>query len=175
MRGLLAVGKSSFSRSLGARLGWPVIDKDNINDILISRVENSGPFAYEAMFSVADSLLAQGFSVICDSPLRGLEGYEHATTLAERHAVKALLITCTCSDDGLWRERVETRARHPAQLVADWDTFQAYRTQVQLEPQANTKLPNLDIDTCASAVDNVQRATAWLKSQQVLDHREIST
>lgn len=175
MRGLLAVGKSSLSRSLGARLGWPVIDKDDINDILIGRVEHSGPFAYEAMFSVADSLLAQGFSVICDSPLRGLEGYTHAATLAERHAVKALLITCTCSDDGLWRERVETRARRPAQLVANWDTFQAYRRQVRLEPQATTNLPNLDIDTCALSVDNVQRATTWLSSQQVLNHRETST
>src|SRR5689334_15057955 len=46
-------GKSTLSRALGRRLRWPVIDKDDVKDLLYGRAPDSGPLAYEVMFNVA--------------------------------------------------------------------------------------------------------------------------
>jgi len=75
-------GKSTLSRALGRRLQWPVIDKDDIKDLLYGQAPDSGALAYQVMFNVARRQLLLGLSVICDSPLTGRIAYDRAAGIA---------------------------------------------------------------------------------------------
>jgi hydrogenase nickel incorporation protein HypB len=70
-------GKSTLSRALGRHLQWPVIDKDDVRDLLD---DNAPGLAYDVMWNVARRQLLLGMSVICDSPLTG--GPWHAAQIA---------------------------------------------------------------------------------------------
>lgn len=87
MKGLSGCGKSTLSRALSKQLGWPLIDKDDIRDLLDNHIPAAGALAYDIMFNVARRQLLQGMSVVCDSPLTGTRGYEHAQEIVdEAHA-----------------------------------------------------------------------------------------
>jgi hypothetical protein len=72
MKGFAGSGKSTLSRALSKQLGWPVIDKDDVKDLLDGPAQAAGPLAYEIMFNIARRQLLQGLNVICDSPLTGI-------------------------------------------------------------------------------------------------------
>ena len=42
MQGPPGVGKSTLARALSTRLGWPLLDKDDIKDLLDGRGEQAG-------------------------------------------------------------------------------------------------------------------------------------
>ena len=163
MRGLMASGKTTLSLALGERLGWPVVDKDDINDVLINRVRKSGPLAYEAMFGIALNLSKQGFSVICDSPLTGPEGYGHAAIISSTTGAKVRLIDCHCFDDAVWRRRIETRERRPAQRVKRWSTFLLYRRRSKKQMFLATDYPTLQVDTVLPLEQNLRHILTWLQ------------
>lgn len=159
----MATGKSTLSRALGARLGWPVVDKDDANDVLIRRVPDSGALAYEVMFSVAGSLLEQGFSVICDSPLRSAIGLANAQRLAVRHDAELRVLELTCWDEALWRQRLEQRFPRPAQLIRSWDAFLPYRQAVLAELEFPIPHPTLTLDAARPLEHSLARALEWLE------------
>ena len=75
LAGLPASGKSHFARFLSSKLGYPVIAKDAIKEVLFddvgfhSREEKVklGVAAMDLMYSQADTLLGLGISVILDN------------------------------------------------------------------------------------------------------------
>ena len=75
LAGLPASGKSHFARFLSSKLGYPVIAKDAIKEILFddvgfrSRAEKVklGVAAMDLMYDQADTLLGQGIYVILDN------------------------------------------------------------------------------------------------------------
>lgn len=86
MKGFAGSGKSVLSRALGKQLGWPVIDKDDVKDLLDGHAQAAGPLAYQIMFNIARRQLLQGLNVICDSPLTGNISYERAQKIRQRNA-----------------------------------------------------------------------------------------
>jgi|SRR5579863_2874463 len=78
LKGLPGSGKSTIGRALSKHLGCPIIDKDDIKDILDGHTPESGGLAYEVMFNIAHRQLLQGLDVICDSPLTFSVSYERA-------------------------------------------------------------------------------------------------
>jgi predicted kinase len=102
-------GKSTLSRALSKRLGWPLIDKDDVRDLLGGEIPGSGGLAYEIMFNIARRQLLQGLNVICDSPLVARVSYDRAQAIANETHAKLAVIECTCSDESLWRSRITER------------------------------------------------------------------
>ena len=168
MKGLSGCGKSTLSRALSRQLGWPLIDKDDIRDLLDDGIPAAGPLAYDIMFHVARRQLLQGMSVICDSPLTGTRGYEHAQEIAhEAHASLAIL-ECTCSDHVLWQQRIEGRQhlQLPAHHQTNWDAFQPLAHSLSLLDERPIVHPHLIIDTVTPLHECLAQVMAWLERLQ---------
>ena len=163
LKGMMGVGKSALSRSLGQRPGWPVVDKDDFSDVLIASVENYGPLAYDSMFSVAESLLQQGFSVICDSPLRGEVGYLNAKKLVERSTVELRILDCTLSDETAWKTRLKTRRKRPAHVIKTWGDLVRYRKQAGNDFDYPVAAPVLNLDMAAPLEQLTENIVTWLE------------
>ena len=91
MKGPPGSGKSTLARELGRRLHWPVIDKDDVRDLLPDAI---GGISYEAMLAVARRQLQLGLSVIADSPLGYGESYRRAVSMAAECGARVAVIEC---------------------------------------------------------------------------------
>jgi predicted kinase len=107
MKGSPGTGKSVVARTLGARLGWPVIDKDDVRDRLPDEL---GGLSYEAMLAVARTQLQIGLSVIADSPLGYARSYRLALQIARDCRARAAVIETVCSNPSEWASRITSRA-----------------------------------------------------------------
>eukprot|EP00798_Chlamydomonas_sp_ICE-L_P021149 gene21149-28038_t len=117
MKGHPGVGKSSLARALAARLHMPLIDKDDAKDCMQQYSSHSSNhtevdwnrLSYSIMFRMAETQLELLPGVIVDCPLATVQLYETAKEIAQRHNATVLVVECCCSDDGMWKERLERR------------------------------------------------------------------
>jgi predicted kinase len=150
MKGLAGSGKSTLARALSKELGWPLIDKDDVKDLLDSHMQATGPLAYEIMYNIARRQLLQGLNVICDSPLTGNISYERAQSAAAQAQASLAIVECICSDESLWQQRINDRKTHqlPAHHQTDWDAYQRLLGQSQFqEHHYPITHPHLVVDT----------------------------
>lgn len=165
MKGYAGSGKSTLSRALSRELGWPLIDKDDVKDLLDGHASAAGPLAYDIMFNIARRQLLQGLNVICDSPLTGNISYEHAQSIArEAHASLAVL-ECTCSAPTLWEQRINARKllHLPAHHQTDWASFQAFLRQPHQQETYPITLPHLLVDTIQPVQECLTEVMMWLE------------
>lgn len=125
MKGPPGSGKSTLARELGRRMSWPVIDKDDVRDLLPDAL---GGISYEAMLSIARRQIEIGVSVIADSPLGYAQSYRKAIVMARESGALVAVIECVCSDEVEWRQRIEGRAGAglAAHHTTDWDQVEAF-------------------------------------------------
>jgi len=163
-KGHPGVGKSAVARALARRLGVPLIDKDDIKDILDNGCPDAGGLAYDTMFNVARRQLLQGLSVICDSPLSEVRGYTSAQCVAHNVGARLVVVECVCSAPDEWRRRVEQRAALclPAHHITTWASLEAHLLKRSDSSQYSIDAPHLLIDTVASVKTLVDRITVWL-------------
>lgn len=161
MKGPPGAGKSTVARALSRRLRWPLIDKDDVKDILDGQTPLAGALAYEVMQRVARRQLAQGLSVICDSPLLDL-AYAGLRQIAADEGVPLLIVECHCSDEAAWRARVEARQilGLPAHHTTTWEGVQAFLAKSEATyPIAE---PHLVVDTARPLPVLVDEVVRWL-------------
>lgn len=173
MKGFAGSGKSTLSRALGKQLGWPVVDKDDIKDLLDGHAQAAGPLAYQIMFNIARRQLLQGFNVICDSPLTGNFSYERAQKIATETQASLAVLECVCSDVSLWKQRIENRKtlQLPTHHQTDWDAYQSLLRQSQFqEHQYPITHPHLVVDTALPLDECLASVSTWLKHLQQSSH-----
>ncbi len=168
LKGNPGSGKSVVGRALGRHLGIPVIDKDDIKDILDGRCADPGGLAYTTMFNIARRQLLQGLSVICDSPLSEPVGYTAAACIAHDTTARLVVIECFCSSEAEWRRRIEQRSalRLPAHHVTSWFDLENHlqrRDQVSNYPISE---PYLVVDTLAPLEEVIHRILLWIEHLQ---------
>src|SRR5512137_1186853 len=125
MKGHPGSGKSTVARWMGRALAWPVIDKDDVLDwfwYLDEANPKGGRYAYDAMWQLAETQLSMGLSVICDSPLSEVVGYQDGLALAARYHTGLLVVECICSNEAEWRSRLEARVNEdkPSHQIVTW-------------------------------------------------------
>lgn len=172
-KGLPGTGKSTLARALARVLRWPLIDKDDIKDVINADCPSAGPLSYDTMFRVASRQLACGLNVICDSPLGYEVSYAQAGRVANQHAATLLVLETTLSDLDLWRERIDERQHDPARMaaghhVSEWEQFQASPAfQGRETPAFSITNPHLYLDTVGSLHASRAIALAWLRDHGV--------
>jgi hypothetical protein len=114
------------------------------------------------LFSLGESLLKQGFSVILESSLRGKEGFERGKQLAHLNA-QLRVTECYCSNEALWKERPETRPYRPTQLIREWQSFLEYREKALAEFDYPMNCPVLRVDTARDLTTVTNEVITWLK------------
>lgn len=164
LKGHPGAGKSAVARLLGRRLGTPVIDKDDIKDVLDGCTADAGGLAYTAMFNVARRQLLQGLSVICDSPLSEVGGYALARAVAHDTAALLVIVECSCSSEAEWRRRIEGRnaLRLPDHHVTSWRDLEDHLRRRAATSNYPISDPHLLVDTAAPLEDVVQQVITWI-------------
>lgn len=168
MKGLPGCGKSAVSRALGKRLGCPIIDKDDIKDILDGHSLEAGGLAYEAMFNIARRQLLQGLDVICDSPLTFSMSYKKARLIAAETHASLAIVECICSDEQAWSQRINRRKQLqlPAHHQTDWDNLQTNRAKMENEMNYPISDPRMIVDTVRPLEETVSEIIRWLRHEQ---------
>lgn len=164
MRGHSGCGKSAVSRALGKRLGYPVIDKDDVKDILDGHASEAGPLAYEVMFNIARRQLLQEFDVICDSPLAYNITYNKARLIAAETHASLVIVECICSDEQEWSHRINGRKQLqlPAHHQVDWDAFRQVRAEMISAMDRPIYDPRIIVDTVRPLDEIVAEIVQWL-------------
>jgi predicted kinase len=164
MKGPPGSGKSALARALSRRLGWPLIDKDDVRDL--SEQEPPG-LSYNVMLNIGRRQLLQGLSVICDSPLGYRFTYEAATRMAAEAGARLAVVECQCPDLAIWRARIEARQALglPAHHTTDWAAVEAFLRRTADDGGFVIAHPHLVVDTTLPLEASCERAVHWLAEQ----------
>lgn len=161
-KGPPGAGKSTIARALSKQLGWPLIDKDDVKDVLDGQTSLAGPLAYGVMLSIVRRQVLQDLNVVVDSPLLR-ETYVGLRRLVAETGVRVAIVECRCSDEGAWRARIEGRQSQglPAHHAVTWEAVQDH-----LRRQADTDYiitdPLLVVDTASPGPMVLHHVLAWL-------------
>jgi len=125
MKGHPATGKSTLAQALARRLGWPLIDKDDVKDNIV-HVSDCNALAYDIFWQIVETQLRLGLSVIADSPLSYPESYRTAGILAQLYGAK-LWVVETRLEEALWQTRLEERGKTMAEnhRIHSWTDMEA--------------------------------------------------
>jgi predicted kinase len=167
MRGMPGVGKSALARAVSRELAWPVLDKDDIKDVVYGRTDNADQLAYDLLFWLARRQLQLGLSVVCDSPLQYPGLYALAVRTASEAGARLVVLECALGNAPEHRRRIEARApsnraRHWA--INDWEAFATYQNSVLPQSGYAIDAPRYVVDLSQPKLQGRREATRWLRS-----------
>ncbi len=114
-QGLPGSGKSTLAQELARRLRWPLVDKDDVRDVLqahsaataaataLAAGTPAGPtpgvvdwnaLSYDVMFSVAARQLGLGLSIVLDCPFARRQLYDRACEVAAQVRRRQHMLPC---------------------------------------------------------------------------------
>ena len=126
LAGLPGTGKSTLAAALARRLGWPVIDKDLLNAVLLTAdltQARAGPLAYERGLTLTHALVVQQRqSLILDTAGRQPFIVERARTIAQEAGGQLKVIRCI-APMAVRQARLRARQAGPSQWTHDQTTL----------------------------------------------------
>jgi len=138
MAGTSAAGKSTLAAAIGRATGAVVIDKDIIKGGMLDGgvpEEIAGPTAYEVLFDLAGSVLAQGFSVVMDSPAFFDRIRDIGREMVLANGACYYIVRCVLHDIEELQRRMDARAVRSSQpVVAALESYDRPGTSPLTEP-----------------------------------------
>lgn len=120
MSGAPGSGKTTVANAIAKATGAVIIDHDVTKSALLAAeipVADAGRASYEVLNALADHLLAQGQSVIFDSPCFYENLLSRGQALARKHEVQYRYVECRLNDLQELDRRMQSRVRKPSQLA----------------------------------------------------------
>lgn len=143
MAGRSGVGKSTLANLIAQRTGAVIIDYDIVKTAALEAGcswDLAGAVGYGASRAIANSLLAQGTSVILDSPCRFQQIIDEGTAIATKNKAVFAFIECVHHDDAEVKRRLESRPRLRSQK-------RSIDVPAPDAPNLDPSEPNLSIST----------------------------
>jgi predicted kinase len=113
MSGAPGAGKSTMAKLLGQPLGAVVIDHDIIKSTLLAdgniSFDQAAKIAYSLCWTLAESMMQQGLSVIVDSVCNYQETLDQGFRLAELFGFEYWYVECRVDDMELLDQRLQQR------------------------------------------------------------------
>jgi len=162
--GLPGTGKSTLANRLARELRLPLLRIDDV----AGKVPANADFRFWdekilILLNIAATQVASGVSVIADSVFMGADRL-HAQETAQKHGALFRPVYCFVSDETLWEERVNARARLLRNTaVATWEQIQHQRQWFSAW-QPGT---GLFVDAVNSIERNYLRVREFVTSQNV--------
>jgi predicted kinase len=165
LSGLPGSGKSTLAEGLSRTLSMPIFAVDPIEAAMWRgglAKDQTGIAAYDVAITLADEHLRLGHSVIVDA-VNPVEAPRAAwRSLASKYPVDLKIIECICTNEKVYRRRIEARVRKIdgmpeitwARVLERRAEYQAW-TDVRLELDTSTKSPE---QLLAEALDHVHRS-----------------
>jgi len=160
--GLPGCGKTTLTRQVAATLHAPLLAKDRVQRVLRDHVPGAAPVdGYRLLIDLADEQLSLGVSVVLDAvfPLAGFR--DEARAVAARLGARFRPVYCYCSDEAVWRARVEARVQYvPGWTPVGWDEVERLRAFYEpWDPAAA-----LFVDALAPPDANLTRVLAYVQA-----------
>ncbi|MEM7118418.1 MAG: AAA family ATPase [Chloroflexota bacterium] len=121
MSGIPGSGKTTIANAVAAHTSAVIIDHDVTKSALLAAnvpVDLAGVGSYAVLGSLASHLLAQGHSVIHDSPCLYQNLLDRGLAFSAEFDVTYLYIECFVADLAEIDRRLRTRQRHPSQIAS---------------------------------------------------------
>jgi len=138
--GLPGCGKTSLAQAVARSLHLPLFAKDRLQRVLRDEAPAAPPATgYHLLLDQAEEQLGLGLGVILDAvfPLPGFR--QAARDIAARQGAALAVIECVCSDETLWRARLESRLGIvPGWPPAGWAEIERLRPIWQPWPPGET-------------------------------------
>lgn len=132
--GMPGSGKTTLARMVAQHLGLPIFSKDRVQRVLRDHhlaAENTGD-GYYIILDMADEQLSLGVSVVLDATFPLDHFRMVASETAARHQARLCAFYCYCSDDAVWRERMEGRVQYvPGWKPVGWEDVLRMRQYYQ--------------------------------------------
>ena len=154
MAGFPGAGKSTLAREIGIRTGAVVIDHDVVKSALLHAVDEdtldpklAGKISYNIDWSLIESQLSLGNSVLFDSPCFYNEMIEKGTKLSEKYEASYKYVECILDDFDQTNERLRNRVRMISQIketnieMFNYGLHNSKRPSNHKCLKVNTKLP----------------------------------
>lgn len=132
--GMPGSGKTTLARMVSHHLHLPIFSKDRVQRVLRDHhltAENTGD-GYYIILDMADEQLGLGVSVVLDATFPLDHFRMVASETAARHRARLCAFYCTCSDDAVWKARMEGRVQYvPGWKPVGWDDVLRMRQYYQ--------------------------------------------
>jgi len=167
VRGMPGIGKTALALALGRELGWPVLDKDDIKEIVYGRTPVADELSYDLLFGLARRQLRQGLNVVVDSPLMHAGLYALALRTAFEADATLVVLDCVLPDAAEHRRRIEARAAsRPVRGwgIQDWAGFVEYRDRMLGRSEYVIEVAHTVVDLSQDSNVAAYKAADWLRT-----------
>ena len=180
-----ATGKTTLAEFLSRRLALPLLSKDYVKETLGDQLGAAsyqdstrlGRAAFEIIFTLAESWLKSGVSVILESPLRADIEDSRIARLESECPCTATQIVLT-ADPAILSQRYRRRSRNPSRHRCHFDKERFLQIDASVaEPLVPLSVSDgtLTVDTSDWTNVNCESILEWVLESTNLSHRRTQS